>query len=323
MISMLVGQLLEMDKPRTMSRISSNEELSSFVMEHRQALADRYERLAYEMAKFGETKLEAIYRSLVDDAVPQVAEETKTASGAPSKGAAYVPVPAKANLPDVASLSTPYSIWAFAVSNEVQLFEQLVAVNISIESCRLQSALAAEALACLDRAANYRVQRRLAFHAGRLSDEIAQFPDIRRIDTIEDFAHVALAIERYFKRLFENYDGSAGDISHIVEASRSAIKYLEPIAKNADISKRLEKPLTRLARATSSQFGGAATDTRRMMQITLEADRIFDYYDRIFETAQDSQITLAAQHLSASILDRLRMLRGLQDVTGASGEVRV
>jgi hypothetical protein len=314
------GQLFEMDKSRSTSRISSGEALASFVMKQRQALAESYEGLAVEMAKFGETKLEAIYRSLVDDAVPHSALETQSASGAPANGVSYVPVPAKAGLPDVASLSTPYAIWAFAVSNEVQLFERLVAVNISIDSSLLQSALAAEALACLDRAANYRTQRRLAFHAGRLSDEIAQFPDIRRIDTIEDFAHVALAIEHYFQRLFENYDGSAGDISDIVEASGSAISYLEPMAKNAAISKRLENPLKRLARVTSRMVGGTATDAHRMTQIALEADRIFDYYDRVFETAQDLQITRASQHLSASTLDRLRSLRILLGAAGFSGK---
>ena len=307
-----------MDKTHTMSRISSSDELASFVRKRRQALAGRYEKLAIEMAKFGQPELETIYRSLADDAVQQSLPENQADSGKPTNGASYVPVPANTEITDVASLSTPYTIWAFAVSNELHLFDELVAANVSLDSSHLQSELAVEARACLDRAAKYRAQRRIAFHAGRLSDEIAQFPDIRRIDTVEDFAHVGLAIEHYFQRLFENYDGSAGDISDIVEATSTAISYLEPVAQNADISKRLENPLKRLARVTSKQVGGIATDVRRMTQIALEADRIFDYYDRVFETAQDPEVTEASQHLSANVVGRLRILRRLQETAGVS-----
>lgn len=296
-----------------MKRISSGDDLASFVLDRRQALADRYELLASEMSKFGEPELESIYQSLAKDAVHRNTAKTQT------NGAAYVPLPRNVDLPDVASLSTSYSIWAFAVSNELRLLDELTTANISIGDSHMQSALAEEARACLDRAANYREQRRIAFHAERLSDKIAQFPDIRRIDTVEDFAHVALAIEHYFSLLLEGYDGSAGDISEIIHASDKAILYLEPIGQSSDVSKRLGNPLKRLAKVTASQVGGTATNSRRMTQITLEADRIFDYYDRVFETAQDPEVTTASQLLSNSILDRLRILRGLQSAADHSG----
>jgi len=309
-----------MDETRTMSRISNNDELAYFVKARRRNLVSCYERLATEMAKFGESKQETIYRSLADDAERLSISETQSVSGTQKSGTAYVPLPANADFPDVASLWTPYTIWAFAVSNEVHLFEELVAANISIVSSHLRSALAVEARACLDRAAKYREQRRIAFHSERLSDESARFPDIRRIDTHQDFAHVALAIERYFQSLLVIYDKTSGDLGDVIDAAGKAISYLEPVVHDATISRRLERPLKRLAKVTSSQTAKSNEATCGIMKIAIEADRIFDYYDHVFESAQDSQIVDASQHLSANVLGRLRAIRSrLKDAEIASG----
>lgn len=305
-----------------MGQISNSDELASFIRERRRKLNGCYERLADEMAMIGETGLGAIYRSLAEDAERFSASETKTGRGTPKSGAAYVPVPANADLPDVAGLSTPYTIWAFAVSNEVHFFEELVEANISISDSNLQSSLALEARACLDRADGYRIQRRLAFHEERLSSEIASFPDIRRIDTIEDFAHVALAIEHYFQSLLSGYDGPPEKLAHVIETTGEAISYLVPVARDGAASKRLMRPLKRLANVTSNQSGKSAKATYGIAKIAIEADRIFDYYDQIFESTLDLEVTAASQYLSAVILERLRTLRTLLDTEDANGKVQ-
>ncbi len=297
-----------MDKSPSLSRITSGDELADFVLALRKAVAVRYEQLAIEMAKIGEPKLETIYRSLAGDARQRGALDEGSARSAPK--------PENIDIPEVARLWTPYAVWAFAVSNEIHFFETLASANVPIDSSRLRSALAIEARACLDRAANYRVQRRLAFHAERISEEIAQFPDIRRIDTVEDFAHVALAIERYFRLLVESHEPAASGLGAVAETGESAIAYLEPVARAADMSNRLRNPLKRLAKVSPSQVGGTVSGDFALAKIALEADRIFDYYDRVFETAQDQQVVEASQHLSTNALDRLRNLRALQDEAG-------
>lgn len=318
----LAGRRFEMNETFIIGQISKSDELASFIRERRQKLTGCYERLADEMAMIGETKLEAIYRSLAEDAERLSTSEMKTERGTPKRGTAYVPVPANADLPDVAGLSTPYTIWAFAVSNEVHLFEELAAANISISDSKLQSALALEARACLDRADGYRIQRRLAFHAERLSSEIASFPDIRRIDTIEDFAHVALAIEHYFQSLLSGYDGQPEELASVIETTGEAISYLDPVARSGGASNRLTRPLKRLANATSNQSGNSIRATYGVAKIAIEADRIFDYYDQIFESTLDLEVTRASQYLSAVILERLRTLRTLLDTEAANGKVQ-
>lgn len=294
------------------TRIQNQDEFSAVVRALRENLSGRYVRLGREMKKIGEPTLEAIFHALLTDIEEGNAPRARLKPTEDENHLVATKDPLANGPRELDGLWSPYAIWAFAVRNEIDMFEELTSLNIPIDDAHLQTALATEAQACLSRAATYRVQRRLAFHAERLANEVAQFPDIRRIDTVEDFAHVALAIEQYFMGLLRRHNGSEPGISDVVLTTEKAVSDLESMTQGADVPKRLQNALKRLTGATSHAPPPAEISNSVIAKIALEADRIFDYYDRVFDTSLDPHVIEAAQRMSANTVDRLRLLRDLR-----------
>lgn len=273
----------------------------------RRVLADLYENQARDMAEIGEPRLEALYRALA-------AESGVSMGGAAEAAEGRTPLPAAFQraqetwVRTPARLRTPYDVWAFAVANETALFEAAVELASQTKDPTVRRAVMTEAHDCLETAARYRGERRTAYHAERLGDEIARFPDIKRIDGGEDLAHVALAIEQWFLT-FLDVPRHAGDaVKEAERITRAAIALVADEAEHMPPSKRLERPLRRLtmAKAPPDPEGEAA---RWLARACLEAERIFDYYDAVFGAANDEALLHLSQRLSAHALSRLQALR--------------
>ena len=295
--------------------ITNADELGAIVRRRRDDLAGRYEKHASDMAKIGEPDLARVFRALVDDSR---ADELPQARPGPNAVQTYVPdatALVAAEPVEIEGQWSAYSIWAVAVRNETKLFEDLTSLGVPMSALDLRSALAVEARACLDRAARYRVQRRLAFHANRLANETARFPDVRRIDTVGDFAHAALAIECYFLALMRQFNGSGPTLADVVDATERAIAHLEQITQTTEVPKRLQNALRRMQSASRNPKFPVGASGNTATRVALEANRIFDYYDQVFETSQDPQVTDAAQDMAARVIDRLQILKKQQFAT--------
>ena len=293
-------------------KVLDENEFSAIVRGWREELADRYEKYALDMAKIGEPDLADIFRLLIKDLSADVISKNRTGAKAAD---AYTPDATAVSATErtgMRGLWSAYSIWTFAVRNETQRFEELTSLNIPMDAQDLRSTLAVEARACLDRAARYRAQRRLAFHADRLANKIAQFPDVRRIDTVEDFAHVALAIERYFLALMRRLSTTKSKLADIIDATESDITELEQTAGATEVPSRLKNALKRLENASRNPRIAVGASAGIVTKVALEANRLFEFYDRVFETSQDPQVTDAAQHLAVHVIERLRILKKLR-----------
>lgn len=285
----------------------------SFVRERRKALAQLYGGLARTMGQVGKTDLEAPFIALAADAGKQA--NTKPQTAGEKTGAAPEPIVARGSPGPVTISDFPsqYAVWAFAVDNEMALFGDIIDLASRADGPGERAVLMKAAGDCLDRAARYRIERRIAYHALRVSEEIAQFPDIRRIDALEDFVYVALAIERYFCRLLECHDEVGGGIGAIMTATDKIIAGLEPMAQDTHPSRRLDRPLKRLEKIAGRPVGARPAGADNWARLAVEAGRIFDYYDQVFETAQDPQVMALSQRLSASAIERLRLLRKMRN----------
>ncbi len=273
----------------------------------RRRLVELYECLASEMAKIGAQDLEDIFRTLIAEG-----DTASPARDIPNADAPASTEGSKIDEPALAAVWNAYAVWAYAVRNEVQLFEDLTSLSIPIDNEDLRNALGVEARASLDRAARYRVRRRLAFHADRLANSVAQFPDIRRIDTFEDFAHVALAVERYFLGLCLRFEDSATELARVIGPTGELVGGLERTVKPTEPPRRLRNALKRLESVSFEPGSDGPVTAGGVAKVAIEADRIFDYYDRVFETSLDLEVSAAAQQFAADAVERLRILKELQ-----------
>lgn len=292
--------------------ILSQDEFDASVHALMKRLVARYESLASEMAKIGAHDLEDIFRTLIKEG-ESASPARKVARSKPAKANGPVPVAGgKIDEPELAAVWNAYAVWAYAVRNEVQLFEDLTSLSLPIENEDLRNALGLEARACLDRAARYRVQRRLAFHADRLANSVAQFPDVRRIDSYEDLAHVALAIERYFLALCQRFEDAAIELARVIGATAHLVGELERTVESSEPPRRLRNALKRLEDVSFRKGVQRPVTRGDVAKVAFEADRIFDYYDRVFEASLDLEVTAEAQRLAAAAVERLRILKELQ-----------
>ncbi len=199
-------------------------------------------------------------------------------------------------------IHSPYAAWAFAVSRENSLFNRLTVLASYLSGPAVKDKVIVQANVVMSRIHHYRIQRRLAYHSERTSKDYISFPDIRKIYEVEDFAHIALAIEKRYLQLVRSLK-AGNNIENQLTVTTELISELDQITKDQDIPRRLKSQLARL------QQNPKALDSRNyinLAKLKIEASRIFDYYDKIFQNSEDEALFTISQKYSGHALKRLQ-----------------
>ncbi len=270
-------------------------------------LADRYDGLAEEMTQIGEWPIEKVLRQLAIAArnEPEIAQchgerdpsEPHTRRLADRVGTGEFRT-------DPADLLSAYAVWAYAVRNEIVLFDELTNLAGQTQQPEHRERLAEFAGRVLDRAAQWRAERRIAFHAERLSAANARFPAVNRIQEYDDLIHVALETETWMQSCLAAVKDLRTGLREARRITEAEVTRLAGEAGYCVASKRLHRQLKRLAAATAEDTPAMAAEGR----VRAEAERLFDYYDAIFDAATGEDLHAEAQRLSQAALARIRSL---------------
>jgi len=293
-------------------------ELKMLWASRQRRLARLYERLANESTEIGDHRIEKLFRSLAADTA-QVRSEAqgRRADSVIEPSSEFVQWSGcDTSEPMVAATDfrLPYEVWAFAVQNDEQLFQEFACMACGADDAflRVESILLAQS--ALDHAARHRIQRRLAFHAERLNNDAGRFPNINRIGSLDDLSHAALAVERWFCKFVEATSLSKDFKNAIAQSTLDEIARLETVIGTIPPSRRLERQLKRLAESKSRWTRAQREPAQDIIRIAMHAERIFDYYDGIFETSEDETVMAEAQRLSAAAIRRLQAIQQLGEI---------
>ncbi len=275
----------------------------------RLARAELYDDLHRQHLVVGEALVAGIFASLAQDSFAMLPDTIREAGRAAMPAGALT---TNARIMRAATTCrTAYDAWAIAVDVECAATDQLVGFLSGADDVRVKRLLLGRVRESAARTASYRMQRRAAFHAEKISEARIPFPDVRRIQIVSDLAFVAQAIERWMLRLLLQRNDHAEANDAVVELTRATIGRLEAFSGGHARPRRLTKWLDRLEASTGAD--DAHDSSLRLWQLKLmaEAGRVFDYYDRIFAVAELEEILLEAQALSKDALTRLRLLGDL------------
>lgn len=262
-------------------------------------LARRYDALAGHMAQIGEWQIEAVLRQLSRDA----RDWLKVFNGVDEKQD-DAPSPIGMDVTPAELLST-YAVWAFAVRNEMTLFTDFASLAGDSANAERRFRLKELASLCLDRAAQFRAKRRIAYHAERQKSTSARFPDLGRIQEREDLVHVALQTETWMRRCLSVLPHQDKGWEAVRKLTDAEIERLTIEVGDDPAPRRLQKQLQRLA---ACKVQGDVPATAAQGRVGAEADRLFDYYDAVFEAAMDDALLAESQALSRTALARIHML---------------
>lgn len=263
-----------------------------------------YEGLNRELRAMGDFAVADIFGRLAGESVALVRPELRETVAHPPLIRSHA---AKEIKWDVAACRTAYDAWAAAVDMEGDATGKLADLAARADDAHDKQLLMVRVRESLGRAATYRMHRRAAYHCKRDSDTRAAFPDTRRVQGAGDVALVSLAIERRLLRLIGG-DGKP-DTTHRkgLEITQAVMARLEEMIDGAPAPRRLRKWLDGLNAASGADSVSASF---HRLQLIAEAGRSFDYYDRLFESAEDADTWALAQWLSGEALKRLQCLRG-------------
>jgi rubrerythrin len=206
--------------------------------------------------------------------------------------------------------STPYRALAFAVHNEERAFHfysQVAATANDASVCEHAEILAREELG---HATLLRAMRRRAWRAEQEAgrDE----PDIEPtiIHTPADLLAIAVSAERCLAANLAALADSHPELKKVGTATQAILMNTETRLNAAgnpssDIGKAVES-IEHYKRKTA-----AMSDDLDALQQRLRSDydRCFAFYDSVVTHAKDEAVMLAAQKLSASILERINLLQ--------------
>jgi hypothetical protein len=302
-------------------------ELKAFWELRRRRLARLYERLATDLAQIGDHRIEKLFRSLAADTVKGRDEAHRRRAGSAVEPSSLLAEWSGCDTSEpvvvATDFRTPYEVWAFAVQNDERLFQEFVCVACGVNDAflRVESILLAQS--ALDDADRHRVRRRLAFHAERLKNDSGRFPNINRIGALDDFVHVALAVERWFCKFVAATSLSEDFKNIITHSTLDEITRLEAMVGAILPSRRLERQLNRLDESKSRWTRVQHEPAQDFIRVTMHAERIFDYYDSIFESAEDETVMVEAQSLSAAAIRRLQAIQHACNFCISTGGIRV
>lgn len=276
----------------------------------RLARSECYEYLHHEFVTMGELTLADIFEGLTEESMALVPNQLRCKRHAPSPNR---PRAGPQNVRwDATACRTAYDAWSFAVNMEDDAETKLVALLSRSNDPRVKLLLMGRISESYKRAAAYRMHRRASYYSERIGAVRAAFPDIRRIQDAGDLALVALAIEKWFQRFLKMKTSASAVYNVTSDMSHTVIDQLERLTEGHTISRRLSKWLDALNQPPKQAEGVTCSERFLNLKLVAEGGRIFDYYDRVFESAEDEETLLLAQSLCGNAAARLKALRAAQ-----------
>ncbi|MCB1483733.1 MAG: hypothetical protein KDJ17_02445 [Hyphomicrobiaceae bacterium] len=271
------------------------------------ARAEAYAQITHDYSEMGELDLADIFADLAKQSLSLLPSTC-------SDGASGIPFHSSHSMRNFAvsaeTCRTAYDAWALAVNVEDETEKRLISLLIQAEDPNLKQQLVDRILESRDRAAGCRMHRRAAYHSEKIEAVRASFPDRRRIHSDTDLALVALAIERWYLRLLLQPQRTASQgYQDAIEKTRDGIERLESLTKSVSVPRRISKWLDILNGLPDEKRIVRCSGRFFNLKLTAEAGRIFDYYDRTFEEADNVEVLALAQLLSAGAVRRLQSLR--------------
>jgi hypothetical protein len=140
---------------------------------------------------------------------------------------------------------------------------------------------------------------------------------VNRLQTLDDIGHVAGAIETWLEALLSSHTRSGGDIVEALRITRQANEICIMLTVEQTAHKRLQQGLRRIDSFVRAYEPGDVQPSQARGQIVSECERVFDYYDSIFEASEEPDTLQAAQVLSRLAVARLAALRDIAPVEHA------
>jgi hypothetical protein len=278
----------------------------------RKRLFETYDRLAREADVIGDVRKARDWHLLARDCSTQPKDDGLEGGASPEESEL------RWNHPDVwqaishsqlSSFQTRYAIWAFAVRNEVAVRDELTAVAAFAVDRKEKARALRSARKADKRAAKYRVMRRVAYHSEERRRGTITFPAVNRLQTLDDIGHVAGAIETWLTSLLGSHTQLGNDIVEALRITRQANEICIMLTVAETPHKRLQQGLRRIDDFVRTYEPGDVQPSQARGQIVRECERVFDYYDSIFEASDEPDTLQAAQVLSRLAVARLVALR--------------
>lgn len=263
-------------------------------------------RLLFEdFTETGNSELAGIFKTILEDWI-----KTRNEFGAVVHllvcGAEAV-LAVRRNEPDfivtAASVTDPYTAWAWAVSRQMLFFNRMTTLASYLDESTGRQLVLEFAESGFELARAYREQRRLAYHALRESVSSAVFPDVRRVETVSDFIFASYAIEGWFNRRLGQTDLSNDFVHKMRSVTDTSLSLLESLKTGQTLHRRLKGQIERLENSYIEMHG---TGTKQLETIIIEAVRVFDFYDLVFRNAQSEELMQLAQEFSSIAFERLQ-----------------
>ncbi len=275
-------------------------------------LDEVYERLERESRLVGDDKITRIFRALVDDCA-QAVKMARIAKQTPVNIADLK----RANFDawndisgaQFADFSSPYAIWSGAVRHQLILRDEFIKLAAYAEEAQPKERALSHARQAMDRAAEYRILRRAAYHADRSSGPAKTFLAANRVQSVYDFNHIAAAIERWCLALLKANSSVIEGLEEAIQMTETAIAECNEGANGVPPRSQLMGAISNLGKRASTTAASPVSRRRSVVEVLGECERIFDYYDGLFEKAYDETLLQSAQFMTQVALMRLRSVR--------------
>ena len=294
-------------------------DLMSIALCAEQEAIRRYTRLAESMHSYGNQEAASLFERMVEEEQEheRLIEEWAKLEGIqlrPEIGPVkwkdpLVPTDYDSEAVDPAH-STPYRALAFAVHNEEIAFRFYTHVAATAHDEAVREYAETLAREELGHAALLRAMRRRAWRAEREAGREEPHIEPASIHTLADLLAVASSAEHCLADDMAALADSNPKVEKVREVGRVIL---------ADIEARLKtvgNPGEDAVRAIESidnykrKVASPIDDPDALLQrLRSDSDRCFAFYDAVVMHAQDEVVMLEAQKLSASVLDRIGLLR--------------
>ncbi len=205
--------------------------------------------------------------------------------------------------------SSPYRALAFAVHNEERAFRFYthVAANAADEAVREYAEILAREE--LGHAALLRAMRRRAWHTEQ--ESAGEEPDLDpgSIHCLADLLSVAASIEHCLSAFIT---AVSADYPELQKLSTTVHQSLTDIETQLHSSGEPTSAISDTIKAINTYADTAekrAAATSSLQRLCSDSDRCFAFYDAVVTRTKDEAVMLAAQRLSESALDRIKVLR--------------
>jgi len=205
--------------------------------------------------------------------------------------------------------STPYRVLAmFAHSAERGFrYYSYVAAYTSDAAIREYAEILAEEE--LERAAQARKKRRVAWHAQRAQNP--GWPVLHPVDvgSLADLFCVAAALEQRVCRSLKILDEEYRAFKTLALASEESLSEIRALARSCAVGSEMAAAEAEAIANSFDALGQTASPTPgSLLQLYSDIDRCFTYYDALVNCAEDEAIMLQAQQFAFSAMARIDLL---------------